>query len=117
MAMCFISPDPEDYDLMVSSVVFTTEFVECLTFELIHDTMLEGNETFTVEITDFGRALMGPITTAIITIQDDDRELGDSTARVCSCETQCSLLFLQWPKFFPQALILLSVRMIVRISV
>ena len=80
------SPDSEDYSLSVSSVVFTGATMECLTFELTPDDILEGSEQFTVGISDFGGALMGSITSATVTIEDDDGELCDQTAARASCE-------------------------------
>ena len=67
--------DPTDYMLPSEiSVVFTGSTVACLTFELTEDAILEGSEMFTVEITDFGGALMGSITSATVTIEDNDGE-------------------------------------------
>ena len=69
------STDPTDYMLPSEiSVVFTGSTVACLTFELTEDAILEGSEVFTVEITDFGGALMGSITSATVTIEDNDGE-------------------------------------------
>ena len=76
-------PDSTDYTLSVPSVIFTSATTECLTFELTEDFILEGNETLTVSIVDYGGALMGPITSATITIEDND---GEKT--LCSMHTR-----------------------------
>ena len=50
---------------------------------MTEDFILEGNETLTVSIVDYGGALMGPITSATITIEDND---GEKT--LCSMHTR-----------------------------
>ena len=51
---------------------------------MTEDFILEGNETLTVGIVDYGGALMGPITSATITIEDNDGEY----KTLCSMHTR-----------------------------
>ena len=44
----------------------------CIDINLVQDQILEGDETFTVSITNFGGAGQGAITSATVTINDDD---------------------------------------------
>ena len=44
----------------------------CFMFNLMEDQILEGDETFTVSISDFGGAGQGAITSATVTINDND---------------------------------------------
>ena len=65
-----------DFTLTTSMVTFgpgdTSGNTKCFEFNLIQDDMLEGDEAFTVVITDFGGANQGAITEATVIIDDDD---------------------------------------------
>ena len=45
---------------------------QCIMINLIEDFIIEGNQSFSVEISDFGGANMGSPTSATITIIDND---------------------------------------------
>ena len=45
---------------------------KCFELNLIQDQVIEGDEAFTVTITDFGGANEGAITEATVTISNDD---------------------------------------------
>ena len=57
---------------MSSMVVFMGATTECLTFDVLDDTALEGTESFTVSITDFGEGIAGSPTSATVVIEDGD---------------------------------------------
>ena len=60
--------------MAVSSVTFNavSGTMQCVTYTLTDDSILEGTETFTVAITHTGGAALGSPSSAIVTIHDDD---------------------------------------------
>ena len=68
--------EPADFSLTTSTVMFvsgdTGATVRCIDINLVQDQILEGDETFTVSISNFGGAGTGAITSATVTINDDD---------------------------------------------
>ena len=63
-----------DYSPTTTSVTFTsvTGTMLCGTFTLTEDLILEGAETFVVTITDSGGAIVGSLSSATVTINDND---------------------------------------------
>ena len=69
---CFLCIDSNDHTLASGTLTFDNVTLQCFTFDISNDTIIEGDEFFTVEITDLGGATAGNPTTAIVTIQDND---------------------------------------------
>ena len=64
-----------DYTLVsLLPVTFTSTTTLCLTFDFNDDDILETDESFSVDITDFGGAAAGTPTGATVTIEDNDGE-------------------------------------------
>lgn len=65
-----------DFSLNTSIVTFGPDDMggdaKCFDFDLIQDLILEGDEAFTVAITDFRGAGQGATTSATVTINDND---------------------------------------------
>ena len=47
--------------------------MKCITFDLKNDMLLEGDETFTVVISNSTQLTIGSISEATVTIRDEDR--------------------------------------------
>ena len=79
--MCFFPVGSSDHTLVSGTLIFDNIILQCFTFDISDDDIIEGDEFFTVEITDFGGASEGNPTSAIVTIQDND---GDYNNKLCS---------------------------------
>ena len=79
----FLSLGAGDFSVVPpSSVTFSgPPMVQCITINLINDLEVEGTESFTVQISNFGGANMGTLTSCTVNILDNDGKC----ANLCFC--------------------------------
>ncbi|MDB6032927.1 MAG: hypothetical protein JWM16_3265 [Verrucomicrobiales bacterium] len=78
----------QDFNLVAGTLTFgSNELSKVITFPLLNDALAEGNETFTVSLSNpFGGAILGANSNIVVTIVDDESSIQFSSATYTNSE-------------------------------